>query len=184
MKRGCTLPIVAVMLLGWAAPAQAEPSYASVKLKNVAAPALPKPCGSAHPFADHLLIFSSRYCAACDTYLRELAELKDDLRRRKVSVLVCVVDEVSCAQATRDSFAHGSWPVCVADATVQKAWGGVAAQPTTFVVADNRVHWVLKGRPPVASLLAEIDEIRRWRAAPKHRADRQKTETERPVADM
>lgn len=135
-----------------------EPPYVSVKVKDTAAPALPKACGKQASSSNHLLIFSSRYCSACDTYLRQLAGLKKELAQRKVSVLVCVVDDINCAQATRDSFKHGAWPVCVANDAIQKEWGGVTVQPTTFLVANSRISRVIKGRPPIQSLLAELDD--------------------------
>lgn len=155
-----TISVVLSLIAAGVARAEAEPPYVVIDVKDAVVPALPKPCGRAHPFSDHLLIFSSRYCAACDRYLRELAEVKQALERRKISVLVCVVDDVSCAQATRDSYDHGSWPVCVADDTVQKAWGGVSAQPTTFFVTGQHVRRVIKGRPPIQSLLSDLDKVR------------------------
>jgi hypothetical protein len=146
-------------MAGCASTATTAP-YVSVNVRDAVAPNLPKACGDSHPFDDYLLIFSSRYCTACDTYLRKLARVEADLSRREISVLVCLVDEVTCAQATRDSYEHGSWPVCVADETVQAAWGGVDSQPTTFFVQGGQIRKIVKGRPDIPSLLLELEEVR------------------------
>ena len=141
------------------ATVRGEPPYVSVKVKDVTAPALPRACGKQASSGSHILIFSSKYCPACGIYLRQLAGFKKELVQRKVSVLVCVVDDVNCAQATRDSFKHGAWPVCIANDEIKKAWGGVTVQPTIFLVANNHIGRVIKGRPPIQSLLAELDDV-------------------------